>query len=474
MNKEVRTMDIEMGSVATIKCKCSFKELNLIYGQVNKWIRNNNYKITGNYHFRFNPEYTDLTENNIIFELGIPAKNQNKDKSPVRIAEIPECDVISALYKGSYFNLPSVHGILEDYARKNKLAPFDFPTEIYLNDPLEVKSKELLTEVQFTVFDFKPEDLPHVPLVDEIERKIIEKQRMAIVEHYGFIEDVYKVRIDLIKWAEKRNIKVDALYFKHYFNPDGFSPRGMVFEAGLPVNDDVKEEDGISIVEVPEHEVLSAVYKGPYINIPNVTRMMVDYAFENDLEPIDFAEEIYLNSIFDVSCDDLLTEVRMQMADFKFDKNIQLEKKIERKTIEKHEVAFIRHKGLEKVNKIKTDLFNWIEENNIKTSGHYSLRFYNHPRSLSPEDICYDVGIPLDSNVEGVIRVIDHQRYKTLSIVHKGSISTLKDTHDFIKKYAEENKFIPLDIPINIFIDKIPEINEDELLINVLLIVKRI
>jgi len=474
MNKEVETKDFEKERMATVKHKGSFKEFNLIYKQLNKWIENNNFKIAGNCHFRFDPKYDDLSLNNILFGFGIPVKNKNKEKNPVKIVEILEREVISALYKGPYFNLPSIHGILEDYARKNDLAPFDSPTEIYLNDPLEVKSNELLTEVQFTVSDFSPENIDYVPLASKIEKKVVKKQKMAIMEHYGYIEDVYKVRVDLIKWAEKHGIKVDAIHFKCNLNPDGVSPGGMVFRIGTPVDSDIKEEDNIKIVEVPEHDVLSAVYKGPYINMPNVTRMMVDYAFENNLEIIDFAEEIYLNSIFDVICDDLLTEVRMPVIDFNFDKNIKLEKEIEKKTVEGHSIASIRQKGsFERINKIKADLFNWIEKNNIKTSGHFFLRFLNHPRSLSSESICYEVGVFLDSNVEDVIKVIDFPRHKALSITHKGPVSTLKDTHDFIIDYAKENEFKPVSFPVNVFAGKIPENNEDDL-IEVLLPVVRI
>jgi effector-binding domain-containing protein len=342
MNKEIKVEDIGVRRIATVKHKGSFKELNLIYEQIENWIKDNNFKSTGNYFFRFDPNYEDLSSDKILFGFGVSVESVDEDEDSVKIVQVLEHDAISALYKGPYFNLPSIHGILEDYARKNDLAPFDSPTEIYLNDPLEVKFNELLTEVRFTVFDFKAEDIHYVPLVNKIERKTIKKQKMAILEHYGFIEDVYKVRIDLIKWAEKRDIKVDATYFKHYLNPEGISPRGMTFEAGVPVDDDFQEDDEIKIVEFPEHDVLSAVYKGPYLNIPNVTRMMVDYAFENDFELIDFPEEIYLNSIFDVSCDDLLTEVRMKVIDFNFDKNIQLEKEIERKTIGNREIATIR------------------------------------------------------------------------------------------------------------------------------------
>ena len=235
----------------------------------------------------------------------------------------------------------------------------DFPTEIYFNDPFEVKVNELLTGVQYTVLEYKHENIQNVPLVNNIERKTIKKQKMVTMEHHGSIEDVFKVRVDLLQWAEKHNIEVNAIHFKYHTNPEGIYPGGIVFRVGIPVNEDVKEENNIKVVEIPEHEVLSTIYKGPYVNLPSVTRMMVDYSFKNNLEIIDFAEEIYLNSIFDVSCDDLLTEIRMDMIDLNYDKNIQIEK-IERKTIKKHEVAFIRQKGnFEKIIKIKTDLFNW-------------------------------------------------------------------------------------------------------------------
>ncbi|MCL2157320.1 MAG: GyrI-like domain-containing protein [Methanobrevibacter sp.] len=475
MRREVKIQDVTIGSVANIKHKGSFKELKLTFERLEKWIKKHNLKSKGTYHCRFDSKYEDLSSNEIFFELAMPVKKLAKYKHFANIVQIPERDVISALYKGSYFNLPSVHRILADYARKNFLAPMDSPTEIYLNDPFEVKPSELLTEVQFTVLDFKSENLSYVPLVSEIERKLIKKQKMAFMEHYGLIEDVYKVRVDLIKWAEKHDIKVEGLHFKHYPSPEGIPPRGMAFKVGIPISTDIKEEEGIKIVEVPEHEVLTAIYKGPYINIPNITRMMVDYSFENDLEVLGFAEEIYLNSIFDVGCDELLTEVRMDVIDFNFDMNIKLEKEIERKTIKRHEIASVRQVGsFEKINKIKADLFNWVETNNIKTSGHHFLRFHNNPHSLSPETISYEIGIPLDSAAEDIIKVIDYTRHKILTTTHNGPISTLKDTHDFLKNYSIENGFTHLDLLVNTFLDKIPESHEDEVLILVGLPVKKV
>ena len=474
MNKEVKIKDIGLIKVAIIKHKGSFKEINLIYKDMRKWIGDNHFEITRNHSFRFDTKYEDLTVNDIVFELGITVKSRSNNKNLVRMVEIPEHEIISALYKGPYFNLPSVHGFLENYARKNELAPIDFPKEIYLNDPLDVKYDELLTEVQFPVLDYQPEDIFDVPLVDGIERKLVEEQKMAIMEHYGAIEDVYKIRLDLIKWTEKHNIKANAFHFKYNLSPDRISSE-MVFEVAVPVDVDVKNEDNIKIVEIPEHEVLSAVYKGPYLNLPNVHRMIVNYAFENNLELVDFPTEIYLNSIFDVGCDELLTEVRIPVTDPKFDKNIQLEKKVERKWVEKNVIAFIRQKGsFERINKIKSNLFNWIEKNNIKTSGHHFLRFRNHPRSLSPENIYYELGMTLDNSVEDSIKVIDFPMRKVLSVIHKGSISSLKDTHDFIESYAKENNFYPLDFPVNVFIDKIPENIEDDVLIDVQLSVVKI
>ncbi|MCL2115278.1 MAG: GyrI-like domain-containing protein [Methanobrevibacter sp.] len=475
MNKEVKIQEVKIGSVANIKHKGSFKELNKFYGQLENWIKNNGLKSLGTYHCRFDLQNEDVSSNNIFFELAMPVEKLDKYEHSVKISQIPERDVVSALYKGPYSNLHSIHRTLADYTRNNDLAPMDSPTEIYLNDPLEVKPNELLTEVQFTVLDFKIENIPYVPLFSQIERKTIKKQKMAVMEHYGLIEDVYKVRLDLIKWAEKNDIEVEGLYFKHYPNPDGVPPRGMAFKVSIPIYKDIKEDDDIKIVEDPEHEVLSAIYKGPYINIPNVTRMMVDYAFENDLEVLGFATEIYLNSIFDVSCDELLTEVRMDVIDFNFDKNIQLEKEVERKTIKRHEIASIKQVGsFEKINKIKMDLFNWVEKNNLQTSGPHFLRFHDNPRSLFPENISYEIGIPLKSNVEDVIKVIDYTRHKLLVLTHDGSISTLKDTHDFLKNYAKENEFIHLDLLVNTFVDKIPENHEDEVLISVGLPVKKV
>jgi hypothetical protein len=51
---------------------------------------------------------------------------------------------------------------------------------------------------------------------------------MVTLEHQESIENLYKVRLDLVKWAEKHNIKVDAIHFKFYFYPERISPKNVI------------------------------------------------------------------------------------------------------------------------------------------------------------------------------------------------------------------------------------------------------
>ena len=84
MDNELKIENMEDGKVATVKHKGSFEELNLIYKKIDKWIKKNNLKVTGNYYGRFDSKQ-DLSLNNIFFELGVHVKDKTKVENQVRI-----------------------------------------------------------------------------------------------------------------------------------------------------------------------------------------------------------------------------------------------------------------------------------------------------------------------------------------------------------------------------------------------------
>ena len=66
----------------------------------------------------------------------------------------------------------------------------------------------------------------------------------------------------------------------------------------------------IVIATIPEHNVISAKYKGPYSDLPDVYKAMVEFVMMNKYDVIGSPKEIYYNSPEDVSVSELVTEVQ--------------------------------------------------------------------------------------------------------------------------------------------------------------------
>jgi len=466
MDKEVQVKNIDDEKAVVIKYSGQFKEFDKARMRIVDWIEKNHLKVSGYFHLKINKFPTDSSQDT-DYELKIPINDKND--SSVKITEYPEHDVVSVIHKGPYEKLPSVYRILAQYAKDNDLEVVDVPVDIYLNSPFEVKANELLTEVKLNV---KPHKFKDIKLEKEINKVTVAKDRVAVITHDGPVEEVAKVQNELFNWCRKNNISIGANSVRFHKHPNGMIVGGMSFDVRISVGDkDVKEEGRVKIVEIPEHEALTAIYKGSYENLSDVAAKMKEYARKNSYDRVDYVEEIFLNSPFKVKVDELLTEIRIPIVHIEYDTNLEFTNEIKKRTMKKSKIVTIRHEGpLEEISNVRMNILKWARERDIKTTDDYFVKYYTHPYSVTLDQMIFVVGFYIKD--DNSIKIINYPKHKALSVIHKGPYNELKDIRQSLVEYAKENGYEVIDNPEDIYRNRYIEVDEDDLITEIQLPIK--
>ena len=141
---------------------------------------------------------------------------------------------------------------------------------------------------------------------------------------------------------------------------------------------------------------------------------------------------------------------------------------IKEKTIEDQKVAIMNYKGsLNDMEVLIGKLTGWVEVEEIETIGDLFAIFYNNPRTAKENEVVYDVGIPinpeLDPDETEEIRIVNIIEHKVLSGIHKGSLDKIQETYNTMAEYSIENKYDIIGYPKEVYIKNKNKIeNEDD------------
>jgi len=120
---------------------------------------------------------------------------------------------------------------------------------------------------------------------------------------------------EVIEWVMKGGLQMAGPPFAVYYSsPEDMARGEMQFDVGIPFTGEAQGEGKIQIKTFPEHEVLSAIHKGPYNQIAPVYAALMEHAAQNDYEVTGAPMELYLTNPMEVAESDLLTEVRFPVA----------------------------------------------------------------------------------------------------------------------------------------------------------------
>ena len=114
-------------------------------------------------------------------------------------------------------------------------------------------------------------------------------------------------------------------------------------------------------------------------------------------------------------------------------------------------------------------LTGWVEVEEIETIGDLFAIFYNNPRTAKENEVVYDVGIPinpeLDPDETEEIRIVNIIEHKVLSGIHKGSLDKIQETYNTMAEYSIENKYDIIGSPKEVYIKNKFEVeNEDDMI----------
>lgn len=137
------------------------------------------------------------------------------------------------------------------------------------------------------------------------------------------------------------------------------------------------------------------------------------------------------------------------------------------KTIEDQKVAIMNYKGsLNDMEVLIGKLSGWVEVEEIETVGNLFAIFYNNPRTAKENEVVYDVGIPinpeLDPDETEIIRIVNIIEHKVLSGIHKGSLDNIQDTYNIMAEYSIENKYDIIGSPKEVYIKNKYEVDNEE------------
>ena len=140
---------------------------------------------------------------------------------------------------------------------------------------------------------------------------------------------------------------------------------------------------------------------------------------------------------------------------------------IREKTIEDQKVAIMNYKGsLNDMEVLIGKLTGWIEVEEIETIGNLFAISYNNPRTAKENEVVYDVGIPinpeLDPDETEEIRIVNIIEHKVLSGIHNGSLDNIQETYNVMAEYSIENKYDIIGSPKEVYIKNKFEVENEE------------
>ncbi|MDR0900694.1 MAG: GyrI-like domain-containing protein, partial [Methanobrevibacter sp.] len=147
----------------------------------------------------------------------------------------------------------------------------------------------------------------------KIEDKIIEEERLAIINYKGSVEDMGILLSKLTTWAEINEIELTGPPFAIYYtSPEKVAPEEMIYDMGFPVakDTDLEDKDEIKVVELLEHRVIATTHKGSYKGLSKAYKEMVEFSIKNNYDIIGSPKEVYFNSPHEVPEEELLTEIQ--------------------------------------------------------------------------------------------------------------------------------------------------------------------
>jgi effector-binding domain-containing protein len=148
---EIKEKTTEKVKVAYINHTGTYTKIPEYIQEIGQWVMDKGLEMTGMVYGTYYNSPDEVTEDELQYEIGFSFGGEAQEEGKVKIKEIPEHLVLTAIHKGPYTEVGPVIHDLAEYAITQGYEIVGPITEVYLNDPSLVGENELLTEVQFPV-----------------------------------------------------------------------------------------------------------------------------------------------------------------------------------------------------------------------------------------------------------------------------------------------------------------------------------
>ncbi len=95
--------------------------------------------------------YYNMDMKNLDVEMGFPVSKLLPEKGDIKVREIPQGKIVTAMYKGSYSGMEKTYNDIFKWISQNGYNPAGIYYEYYFNSPMEVPESELLTKIVIPV-----------------------------------------------------------------------------------------------------------------------------------------------------------------------------------------------------------------------------------------------------------------------------------------------------------------------------------
>lgn len=93
--------------------------------------------------------YYNLDMQDLDVEIGFPVSEQFNDSGEIKASHLPIGKVASCIHMGPYEQMKPTYDAFTEWIQQNNYKTTGVVIEYYYNDPREVSSEEIMTEIQF-------------------------------------------------------------------------------------------------------------------------------------------------------------------------------------------------------------------------------------------------------------------------------------------------------------------------------------
>jgi effector-binding domain-containing protein len=141
--------------------------------------------------------------------------------------------------------------------------------------------------------------------------KTIEPITVISMEKKGPYSEIGKTIGELLSWAIAKQVKlVGAPFGLYYDDPTKVVPESTRYEICMPVAIETKGDKAVKVKQLPQMEVASAIYTGPYDKVSATYGQLMTWIDQNNYSISGPAREIYISNPSAVPPESLKTEIQ--------------------------------------------------------------------------------------------------------------------------------------------------------------------